>query len=39
VLAESARDDLQKLPGTADEIAAIEQWLGQSPGERSKNAE
>jgi serine/threonine protein kinase/tetratricopeptide (TPR) repeat protein len=26
-LAESARDDLKKLPGTADEIAAIEQWL------------
>jgi len=38
-LAESARDDLQKLPGTADEIAAIEQWLGQSPGQTSKNAE
>jgi hypothetical protein len=31
-LGESARDDLQKLPGTADEIAAIEQWLGQRPG-------
>jgi tetratricopeptide (TPR) repeat protein len=38
-LAESARDDLQKLPGTNDEVAAIEQWLAQSSSKTSMNAE
>jgi serine/threonine protein kinase/tetratricopeptide (TPR) repeat protein len=38
-LAENARDDLRKLPGTTDEVAVIEQWLVQSAGPTSKNVE